>query len=150
MARSVDRHSSICPGLNTLPQAAVEDVIERMDKYYLSKEDWDSIVELGVDTHRDDTVLKKIPGPVKSAFTRKYNSSEHPIAYHKGDNLGKVPKRLGTVGEKPDLEDAFDMDDDVAVSDDEDSKKGKGSGSDVENDKFIKAAKKVKKSVKAK
>ncbi|KDQ28549.1 hypothetical protein PLEOSDRAFT_1023645, partial [Pleurotus ostreatus PC15] len=32
--------------------AAVDKVIERMDEYYLSKEDWDTVVELGVDQNK--------------------------------------------------------------------------------------------------
>jgi replication factor C subunit 1 len=42
-----------------------------MDKYYLSKEDWDTIVELGVDERRDDVVLKKITPATKTSLTRK-------------------------------------------------------------------------------
>jgi replication factor C subunit 1 len=42
-----------------------------MDEYYLGKEDWDAFVELGVDTMRDDLILKKIPSAAKSAFTRQ-------------------------------------------------------------------------------
>lgn len=49
----------------------MEEVIERMDEYYLSKEDWDTIVELGVDDRKDDLVLKKISTAVKTALTRK-------------------------------------------------------------------------------
>lgn len=45
-------------------------VIPAMDEYYLSKEDWDAFVELGVDTMNEDRVLKQIPTAVKSAFTR--------------------------------------------------------------------------------
>jgi len=42
-----------------------------MDEYYLSKEDWDTIVELGVDDRKDDVILKKIPTATKTALTRK-------------------------------------------------------------------------------
>lgn len=42
-----------------------------MDAYYLSKDEWDSVLELGVDKNNGDEIMKKIPGPVKSAFTRK-------------------------------------------------------------------------------
>lgn len=52
-------------------QAAVDEVIERMDEYYLSKEDWDTVVELGVDQNKDELVLKKIPAAAKTAFTKK-------------------------------------------------------------------------------
>lgn len=49
----------------------MDEVIEHMDSYYLSKEEWDTIVELGVGAQSDDQVLKKIPTQAKSAFTRK-------------------------------------------------------------------------------
>ena len=52
-------------------QSAVDEVIETMDDYYLSKEEWDTIVELGVEQNKDDIVLKKISSATKSAFTRK-------------------------------------------------------------------------------
>lgn len=52
-------------------QEAVDDVISRMDAYYLSREDWDTVVELGVDGYKDDLVLKKIASGTKSAFTRR-------------------------------------------------------------------------------
>jgi replication factor C subunit 1 len=54
-----------------LVQSAVEEVIERMDQYFLSKEDWDTIVELGVDDRKDDLVLKKISTATKTALTKK-------------------------------------------------------------------------------
>ncbi len=46
-------------------------MIGYMDEYYLSKEDWDAFVELGVDSMKDDLILKKIPSAVKAAFTRQ-------------------------------------------------------------------------------
>ncbi|KAF9457260.1 replication factor RFC1 C terminal domain-containing protein [Collybia nuda] len=126
--------------------SAVDEVIERMDEYYLSKEDWDTVVELGVDDHKDDFILKKISPATKTALTRKYNASEHPIPFHKAQDLGKVPKKLA-AGPAPDLEEAFDMDDVVDdVSDDEKQKKT----DDIANDKLIKAAKKSKAKAKAK
>jgi hypothetical protein len=42
-----------------------------MDDYYISKEDWDTIIELGVDEKKDDTVLKKISTATKTALTKK-------------------------------------------------------------------------------
>lgn len=33
---------------------------------------------------------------------------EHPIPFHKAQDLGKVPKKLGG-GPAPDIEDAFDV-----------------------------------------
>ena len=46
-------------------------MIEHMDEYYLSKEDWDTIVELGVGPNQDAAILKKMNTATKSSFTRK-------------------------------------------------------------------------------
>ena len=43
-----------------------------MDDYYLSKDDWDTIVEIGVGDFTQDVVLKKIPTAAKTALTKKY------------------------------------------------------------------------------
>lgn len=53
-----------------LCQDAIDDTIESMDEYFLGKDDWDNMVELGVGTMRDDLIIKKIPTAVKTAFTR--------------------------------------------------------------------------------
>ncbi|KAK0490419.1 replication factor RFC1 C terminal domain-containing protein [Armillaria novae-zelandiae] len=124
---------------------AIDDVIERMDEYYLSKEDWDTIVELGVDQNRDELTLKKISPAVKSSFTRKYNGQEHPIPFHKGQDI-KAPKKLA-AGPAPDLEDAFELDDVVDDASDDEKKPKKD---DIDNDKLIHVAKaKKKKAVKS-
>jgi replication factor C subunit 1 len=52
-------------------QDAVEEVISYMDEYYLGKEDWDAFVELGVDTMKEELILKKIPTATKAVFTRQ-------------------------------------------------------------------------------
>ncbi|KAJ3561256.1 hypothetical protein NP233_g10305 [Leucocoprinus birnbaumii] len=116
--------------------SAVEEVIERMDEYYLSKDDWDTIVELGIGDHKE----VKISGAVKSSFTKKYNASEHPIPFHKAQDLGKVPKKLAG-GPAPDLEEAFV--DDIVEDDEEESKPG-ASADDLTGDKLIKESKKKK------
>lgn len=43
-----------------------------MDEYYLNKEDWDTLVELGVGARKDETILKTVPTATKTAFTRAY------------------------------------------------------------------------------
>jgi replication factor C subunit 1 len=42
-----------------------------MDDYFLSREDWDTVVELGLDQNKSDYVLKKISPATKSSLTRK-------------------------------------------------------------------------------
>ena len=49
----------------------MDEIIDIMDEYYLSKEDWDTIVELGVDDHKDELVLKKISTATKTSLTKK-------------------------------------------------------------------------------
>ncbi|KAF7775848.1 hypothetical protein Agabi119p4_4241 [Agaricus bisporus var. burnettii] len=115
---------------------AVDKVIERMDAYYLSKEDWETIVELGVGENKD----VKIAAAAKSSFTRKYNGSDHPIPFHKAQDLGKMPKKL-TGGPAPDLEEAF-IDD--ILDDEEEDVKPKESIDDISGDKLIQAPKKRK------
>ena len=43
-----------------------------MDEYYLSKEDWDTILELGVDDKKDQIVAKDISTATKTALTKKW------------------------------------------------------------------------------
>ena len=43
-----------------------------MDDYYLSKEDWDTILELGVDDRKDQIVAKNISTATKSGLTKKW------------------------------------------------------------------------------
>ncbi|KAH9819105.1 replication factor RFC1 C terminal domain-containing protein, partial [Melampsora americana] len=49
----------------------IEKVIEVMDEYFLTKEEWDSLVELMSIGITAEEVLKQIPSTTKSAFTRK-------------------------------------------------------------------------------
>ena len=64
-AKTVQRYAEPCE------QSAVEDVITRMDEYYLSREDWDTVVELGLDEQKDEIVLKKISTATKTNLTKK-------------------------------------------------------------------------------
>jgi replication factor C subunit 1 len=50
---------------------AIEEMISLMDEYYLTREDFDSIVELVMGTTGEE-LMKKIPANTKAAFTTKY------------------------------------------------------------------------------
>ncbi|CCH63041.1 hypothetical protein TBLA_0J00410 [Henningerozyma blattae CBS 6284] len=108
----------------------IDEIIELMDKYYLTKEDWDYIMEFN---NTEITQLKKIPSSVKSSFTRKYNSMTHPVAiYRAGMSIGNSN---GGSKAKPDFEDVVDADDEEVkeeVKEDEDT-------IDLKKDKLIKA-----------
>ncbi|KAI9448378.1 replication factor RFC1 C terminal domain-containing protein [Lactarius indigo] len=127
--------------LMEMGSSAVDGVIGCMDDYYISREDWDTIVELGLGEQKDEVVLKKIPTATKSALTRRYNSQDHPIPFHKAQDVGKVPKKLAG-GPAPDLEEAFDVDD--TLEDADDDKKG-DDPDDIKHDKLIQEAKGKKK-----
>lgn len=67
LARTLILYNSLSP-----LQEAIPEVIELMDDYYITKEDWDTLVELGVgEGYEMEPLLKSIAAPTKSAFTRK-------------------------------------------------------------------------------
>ncbi|PCH41743.1 DNA replication factor C large subunit [Wolfiporia cocos MD-104 SS10] len=117
--------------------SAVDDVIDYMDEYFVTREDWDTIVELGLDQNKDDIVLKKISTATKTSFTKKYNSKDHPIPFHKATDLGKVPKKIAAAGPIPDLEEAMDIDEET----EEFAEAEEESDDDISKDSLIKAPK---------
>ncbi|KAL2197161.1 replication factor RFC1 C terminal domain-containing protein [Corynascus similis CBS 632.67] len=125
---------------------AVEDVINLMDSYYLTREDFDSIKELGVGPQSEDRV--NIETQTKATFTRLYNAASHPVPFMKASNVNVTAAAKKLEKEMPDLEEAIEEEDenDVAeiadVDDDEEL--------DLKKDKYIrqpkaKAAKKTQK-----
>jgi replication factor C subunit 1 len=42
-----------------------------MDEYFLTREDWEALVELGLDEFQEDIILKKISAATKTALTKK-------------------------------------------------------------------------------
>ena len=75
----------------------IDEVVEFMDAYGFTREDWDSINELknGSEEESDG-----IPGNVKAAFTRKYNTGVHavtavtPITASRGDADTGAPEDM--------------------------------------------------------
>lgn len=116
---------------------AIKDVIDVMDEYFLNKEDWETLVELGVGDRNDAAVLKLVPTQTKTAFTKTYNSSDHPVAFHKGLDLGVPIKKLA-ARDVPDVEEAFDIDDEIPEDEDDVKPKAKDVGI---NDKLVKEKK---------
>ena len=115
----------------------IENVINLMDSYYLTKDDWDAILELGVGPQDAEKV--KLPTQVKSNFTRKYNALNHPLPFIKagaGVPATKAPKV------KPDLEEAIEESDDELVANPTvDDNEGE---LDLKKDKYVKETKKRK------
>ena len=115
----------------------IEDVISLMDSYFITREDWDSILELGVGPQ--DAGKVKLSPQVKSNFTRKYNAASHPLPFMKAGT--GVPATKAAKA-KPDLEEAIEESDEDALVepavDDEDEEL------DLKKDKYVQAPKKRK------
>ncbi|KAL1901391.1 DNA replication factor C complex subunit Rfc1 [Sporothrix stenoceras] len=90
---------------------AIDDVIELMDQYYLTREDVDAIRELGLGYMSEDKV--NIDTQTKAAFTRKYNGMAHPVPFMKATNNVTVAKK--SARDAPDLEEAIEEEDDADV-----------------------------------
>lgn len=117
--------------------SGIDDVINVLDDYYLTKEDWEYLLSLNIGSSKYlfEDVNKELPTAVKSQFTRKYNNSSHPVAIHHVGVAGVSKKAISTA--KPDLEDAFE-EDDVLIGDDDDDIVD---DSDISKDKSIKQKK---------
>ena len=116
---------------------AIEDIIALMDSYYLTKDDWDAILELGVGDM--DMEKMKIDSQIKSAFTRQYNGMSHPLPYMKASQV-VAPKKKGK--ERPDLEEALDESDSGADTGDDEAVLDEDEPLDLKKDKYVKAPKK--------
>ncbi|KAM3522034.1 hypothetical protein NHJ13051_005916 [Beauveria bassiana] len=124
---------------------AVSEVIDLMDAYYLTREDFDAIQELGVGFMDENNV--KIESKTKAAFTRTYNAMSHPVPFMKASTNVVAPKK--SAKDMPDLEEAIEEEDDAElveapIEDDDEI--------DFKKDKYIKQpkAKKATKKTKAK
>ncbi|KAJ1036725.1 hypothetical protein NDA10_007786 [Ustilago hordei] len=114
----------------------VDKVIDLMDEYYLGIADREAILELGLEPHNAEIVLKKVASAVKAGFTRKYNSTSHPIAFNRGLDVGGIKK----VGKEPvpDLEDVVEEE---VVPEEEEEEVVNEDEDDLGKDKLVKKSK---------
>lgn len=122
---------------------AVPEMIDFMDSYYLTKDDYDAIIELGVGPQNmegDNAAVKKLDTQTKATFTRLYNQQSHPMPFVKASNVLGMAKGGAAKRDKPDLEEAIEDEDEgveeVVEEDDDDAE------IDLKKDKYIKAPKK--------
>ncbi|KAJ4368854.1 DNA replication factor C complex subunit Rfc1 [Neocucurbitaria cava] len=113
---------------------AVPQIIDLMDSYFLTKDDFEGIMELGVGPMDQDKV--KLEKQAKATFTRLYNQQSHPLPFMKASSV-VAPKKQAK--EKPDLEEAIEESDEGEVveeakEDDEEA--------DLSKDKYVKQPKK--------
>lgn len=119
-----------------------QDVIDFLDSYYLTKDDYDAVIELGLGPMDQENV--KIETATKSQFTRLYNAKDHPIAFLKASTIGNATAKMGSgKREKPDLEEAVDDSEDEIVEVADEGLEGDDDEElDLKKDKYIKAPKK--------
>ena len=110
-----------------------------MDSYYLTKDDWDAILELGVGPMGMEQI--KIDAQVKTSFTRTYNQHSHPLPYMKASSI-VAPKKKSK--ERPDLEEALDESDSGVSSGGEEAILDDDQPLDLKKDKYVAAPKKKK------
>ncbi|KAM7206344.1 replication factor C subunit 1 [Rhypophila sp. PSN 637] len=111
---------------------SVSDVIGLMDSYYLTREDFDSIKELGVGPMDEEKL--SIDTQTKASFTRTYNAMSHPLPFMRTSSV-LAPK--SKIKEMPDLEEAIEEEDDLIEAPDVDE----DDDNDLKKDKYIKQAK---------
>lgn len=116
---------------------AVPGVIDLMDSYFLTKEDFDSMVELGVGTMSEEKA--KLETQTKATFTRLYNSQSHPVPFMKASSV-VAPKAAKKV--QPDLEEAVDESEGEDVLPEGEIKEDEDEDVDIKKDKYIKEPKK--------
>ncbi|KAF9365235.1 hypothetical protein BGX34_010798 [Mortierella sp. NVP85] len=117
---------------------AIPELIEFMDNYYLSKEDWDTVLELGIGKNDAKKVLDSIPSATKSAFTRKYNIGSHPQPFLKAVTVtkGRSTSGGGSSEEVPDNLDVVEAD--AAVPEEVDEAAEKEEEESIDKDNNIK------------
>ncbi|KAI6781846.1 Replication factor C subunit-like protein [Emericellopsis cladophorae] len=113
---------------------AIPEAIELMDSYYLTRDDFDAIQELGVGYMAEEGV--NIETKTKAAFTRIYNAASHPIPFLKASNV-TAPKQQAK--DAPDLEEAIEEEDDAQLAEPAEEEDEE---IDLKKDKLIKAPKK--------
>ncbi|KAB8278505.1 hypothetical protein BDV30DRAFT_222681 [Aspergillus minisclerotigenes] len=114
----------------------VEDVIDFMDSYFLTRDDWDALVELGLGPM--DQSMVKLDTQTKATFTRLYNQRSHPLPFMKASSVA-APKKMPK--EKPDIEDAIDESDDEVLEDDT-KEDDESEELDLKKDKYVRVPKK--------
>lgn len=118
---------------------SVSSVIDLMDSYYLTREDYDSLVELGIGPMDEQKLT--VSTQTKAAFTRIYNQRSHPVPFMAASTV-VAPKKAAK--EKPDIEDALDASDEGEdIPADAEVKEDEGEELDLKKDKYVKLPKKT-------
>ena len=128
--------------LMTEGKESVDDVIDFMDSYFLTRDDFDAVMELGLGPMDQSNV--KIDSQTKATFTRIYNQRSHPLPFMKASQV-VAPK--AAPKEKPDIEDALEESDEEEVVEEA---KDDDEELDLKKDKYVSQPKKKKAAPKGK
>ncbi|KAJ5974517.1 Replication factor C subunit 1 [Penicillium waksmanii] len=120
--------------LQDVGKESVDDVIDFMDSYFLTRDDFDAIMELGLGPMDQSKV--KLETQTKATFTRLYNQRSHPLPFMKASDV-LVPK--AAPKEKPDIEDAIEESDEEEVVEEA---KDEDDELDLKKDKYVSQPKK--------
>ncbi|THV96670.1 DNA replication factor C, large subunit [Aureobasidium pullulans] len=113
---------------------SVPEVIKLMDQYFLTKDDFDAILELGVGPMDQEKI--KLETQTKATFTRMYNAQSHPLPFMKASSVVGPAKK--TAKDKPDLEEAMDDSEDEALLKDAAEDDGaEEEDMDISKDKYV-------------
>ncbi|KKA30133.1 hypothetical protein TD95_001993 [Thielaviopsis punctulata] len=124
--------------LATEGKEAVPGVIDLMDSYYLTRDDFDAMMELGVGPQEETRV--SIETQTKSYFTRTYNAMSHPVPFMKASSLAGGPPVKKLSKDVPDLEEAIEEEEEDE-GEPEPMAAEKEEELDLKNDKYIKVPK---------
>lgn len=117
---------------------SVDEVIDLMDEYFLTREDWDALVELGLGPMDESNV--KLETQTKATFTRLYNQRSHPLPFIKASTV-VAPKKQPK--EKPDIEDAIEESEEEEVVEEETKDDDESEELDLKKDKYVRVPKKT-------
>lgn len=118
-------------------EAGIEEVMDFMDSYYLTKEDWDVVMELGIGPKSYEQKAKGLSTGLKSAFTRHYNKAPHLVPFMKSASMFTAKATAATLPtEIPDLEETLGEEAPV-----DDAEPAKNVDADLSKDKYVKMAK---------
>lgn len=121
----------------TYKEAGIDEVMDFMDDYYLTKDDWDVVMELGVGPKSYEQKAKNLSTAMKSNFTRNYNKTPHLVPFMKSASMFTAKATAATVPtEVPDLEETLGEEAPV-----DEAEPGKDVDADLGKDKYIKMAK---------
>ncbi|KAF5101270.1 hypothetical protein D0Z00_000940 [Geotrichum galactomycetum] len=96
-------------------EAGIDEVMELMDNYHLTKDDWSVAMDLSVGDKSYATKAKNLSTGMKSMFTRNYNKTSHPVPYMKSAAMftakataatppTDIPDLVETLGEEREVE----------------------------------------------